>query len=97
VLVEDSNSLFEESMNFEIEIEDNYLSGLSAPIANQLATDPARRFHYTRTHASRLNQIEIWFSILAKQSLEGQSFGSGLELAKQMTEKGRCDRAFCGS
>lgn len=31
-------------------------------------------FHYTPTHASWLNQIEIWFSILAKKSLDGASF-----------------------
>lgn len=31
-------------------------------------------FHYTPTHASWLNQIEIWFSILAGDSLSGASF-----------------------
>lgn len=37
-------------------------------------------FHYTPTHASWLNQIEIWFSILAKKSLDGASFISVEEL-----------------
>lgn len=37
-------------------------------------------FHYTPTHASWLNQIEIWFSILAKKSLDGASFTSVSEL-----------------
>jgi hypothetical protein len=32
------------------------------------------RFHYTPTHASWLNQIEIWFSILARKALRGGSF-----------------------
>lgn len=31
-------------------------------------------FHYTPTHASWLNQIEIWFSILSGNSLAGASF-----------------------
>jgi transposase len=31
------------------------------------------RFHYTPTHSSWLNQIEIWFSILAGKSLDGAS------------------------
>jgi len=31
-------------------------------------------FHYTPTHASWLNQIEIWLSILAGKSLDGASF-----------------------
>ena len=37
-------------------------------------------FHFTPTHASWLNQVEIWFSILAPQSLEGASFQSVPEL-----------------
>ncbi|MCP4343192.1 MAG: hypothetical protein GY799_31045 [Desulfobulbaceae bacterium] len=31
-------------------------------------------FHYTPTSASWLNQVEIWFSILAGQALKGASF-----------------------
>jgi transposase len=34
------------------------------------------QFHYTPTHASWLNQIEIWFSILARAALKGRSFQS---------------------
>jgi len=37
-------------------------------------------FHYTPTHASWLNQVEIWFSILARNSLQGSSFGSVRDL-----------------
>jgi transposase len=33
-------------------------------------------FHYTPTHASWMNMVEIWFSILQKKSLEGASFTS---------------------
>jgi transposase len=32
------------------------------------------RFHFTPTHASWLNQVEIWFSILARSTLDGASF-----------------------
>jgi len=39
-----------------------------------------RPLHYTPTHASWLNQIEIWFSILAGKSLKGASFGNVREL-----------------
>ena len=31
-------------------------------------------FHYTPTHASWLNQIEIWFSLLTRYALRPQSF-----------------------
>ena len=45
-----------------------------------LARHPNVHFHYTPTHTSWLNQIEIWFSILAAQSLKGASFVSVAEL-----------------
>jgi hypothetical protein len=37
-------------------------------------------FHFTPTHASWLNQVEIWFSILARSTLAGASFTSVAEL-----------------
>lgn len=37
-------------------------------------------FHYTPTHTSWLNQIEIWFSILTGKSLKGASFNAVEEL-----------------
>jgi len=37
-------------------------------------------FHYTPTHASWLNQVEIWFSILQRKSLRGASFTSVRQL-----------------
>jgi transposase len=37
-------------------------------------------FHYTPTHSSWLNQVEIWFSILTGKSLNGASFNAVDEL-----------------
>jgi transposase len=37
-------------------------------------------FHFTPTKASWLNQVEIWFSILAGKALSGASFASVAEL-----------------
>lgn len=37
-------------------------------------------FHLTPTHASWLNQVEIWFSILARSTLDGASFTSVRDL-----------------
>lgn len=39
-----------------------------------LARHPHVHFHYTPTHASWLNLIEIWFSILSRSALRGRSF-----------------------
>jgi transposase len=41
-----------------------------------LARHKSVHFHYTPTHTSWLNQIEIWFSILSRKSLSGASFRS---------------------
>jgi transposase len=41
-----------------------------------LARHPNVHFHYTPTHASWLNQIEVWFSILSRATLTKGSFTS---------------------
>jgi hypothetical protein len=39
-----------------------------------LAQHPNVHFHFTPTSASWLNQVEIWFGILARKTLSGASF-----------------------
>jgi transposase len=41
-----------------------------------LPRHPNVRFHFTPTHASWMNQVEIWFSILSRSALQGASFTS---------------------
>ena len=41
-------------------------------------------FHFTPTYASWLNQVEIWFSILAGKSLSGASFTSIAQLTQHI-------------
>lgn len=43
-------------------------------------------FHYTPTHASWLNQIEIWFSILTRSALRGASFVSVKQLRQTISD-----------
>src|SRR3990172_10772451 len=45
-----------------------------------LARHPNVHFHFTPTHASWLNQVEVWFSILSRRALRGASFRSIAEL-----------------
>lgn len=42
------------------------------------------KFHFTPTHASWLNQIELWFSILSRKLLKRGIFNSREELVKQV-------------
>ncbi len=49
-----------------------------------LKRHPNVHLHYTPTHSSGLNQIEIWFSILAGKSLKGASFGDVKELVARI-------------
>ena len=41
-------------------------------------------FHFTPTHASWLNQIEVWFSILSSNALAGASFTSPHQVREQI-------------
>ena len=43
-------------------------------------------FHYTPIHASWLNQIEIWFSILVRKLLKRASFSSKADLKTRLLE-----------
>jgi transposase len=51
-----------------------------------LARHPNVHFHFTPTHASWLNQVEVWFSILSRQALKHSSFASVVALMKRIDD-----------
>jgi len=67
-----------------IAISDNLSTRTTEEVEDWLAEHPRWRFVFTPKHASWLNQVEIFFSILARRLLKHGAFASEDELAQQM-------------
>ncbi len=65
-------------------ILDNLTTHEVDEVQNWLRKHKNVHFHFTPTHASWLNQIELWFSILQRQVLKRGSFDSTRDLGKKI-------------
>jgi transposase len=67
-----------------IAISDNLSTRTTQEVTDWLADHPRWRFVFTPKHASWLNQVEIFFSILARRLLKHGAFANETDLAQQM-------------
>jgi len=65
-------------------ILDNLQVHKTSEVCDWLAQHPRWRFHFTPTHASWLNQIELFFSILSRRLLKRGTFTSKDDLKAQL-------------
>ena len=67
-----------------VAITDNLSTRRTDEVEEWLAEHPRWRFQFTPTHASWLNQVEIFFSILQRRLIKHGIFDSEEDLADQM-------------
>lgn len=67
-----------------VAVSDNLSTRRTKEVEEWLKAHPRWRFQFTPNHASWLNQVEIFFSILHKRLLKHGAFTSEQDLAEQM-------------
>ncbi len=63
---------------------DNYATHKTAEVRAWLAEHPRFHVHFTPTSASWLNLVEVWFSIIERQTLRRVDVASAAELNKRI-------------
>jgi transposase len=76
------NSIVAQYTDIELHVVLDNLSTHKPKHDKWLARHPNVHFHYTPTHASWLNQVECWFSILWRQALRGLNATSPRDVRK---------------
>lgn len=82
-------NIVKESVALDLDVHlicDNYSTHKAPTIKRWLARNPRFHIHFTPTHASWLNQVEGWFSILTTQQIKRGSHHSVRELKQAIQE-----------
>ena len=61
-------------------VMDNYAAHKHKAVKEWLAANPRVICHFTSTHASWMNLVEVWFSLIERQAIHRGSYGSVKEL-----------------
>ena len=61
-------------------VMDNYAAHKHPAVKAWLAANPRVICHFTPTHASWMNLVEVWFSLIERQAIHRGIFGSVTEL-----------------
>jgi transposase len=61
-------------------VMDNYAAHKHKDVQKWLAANPRLVCHFTPTHASWMNLVEVWFSMIERQAIHRDSFASVTEL-----------------
>src|SRR3954471_2326458 len=61
-------------------VMDNYAAHKHKNVHDWLAANPRVTCHFTPTHASWMNLVEVWFSLIERQAIHRDSYGSVKEL-----------------
>ena len=65
-------------------VTDNFTTRETDEVQAWLSKHPNVHFHFTPTHASWLNKIEMWFSIIERQLLDRGNFTSPKDLGTKI-------------
>jgi transposase len=57
-------------------VMDNYAAHKHPAVKAWLASNPRVHVHFTPTHASWMNLVEVWFSLIERQAIHRGTFGS---------------------
>ena len=65
-------------------VMDNYAAHKHPAVKAWLAANPRVQVHFTPTHASWMNLVEVWFSLAERQAIHRATFGSVRDLTRKI-------------